>query len=83
MKTHTANSLSSLNFPHNLRRSFCCIPSSNARSSLGNLHGGISQCSTLETYVVCIRRVDHQSINDQHMLRIIEGAHNAPYEDFG
>ena len=36
-KTDTAKSLSSLSFPQSLRRSFCCIPKSRARSSLGRL----------------------------------------------
>ena len=35
--SYTASSLSSFNFPHSFRRSFCCIPSRCARSSLTNL----------------------------------------------
>ena len=59
-ETDTAKSLSSLSLPQSLRRSFCCIPRSRARSSLGRLRGpvqpNLARVRAMVTNAECIIR---------------------------
>ena len=72
---------SSLNLAHNLRRSFCCMPRSNASSSLGSLAEVPS--AKLSCLLGNVRRVNHQSVDDQHMPSLIESPYGTTDQSLG